>query len=304
MNEPRRANDVTSHPSGSWEEERRRAAGQTEAIKSLLQQFGLRPQKGFGQNFLRDDRYLRRIVEAAELRSTDLVVEVGPGLGALTRELARRAGRVIAVEIDRGMAEALKTVLAPYPNVDVVNADILDLDPTQLVGGGPYKVVANLPYYITSPVLRRFLEETRAKPELVVVMVQREVAERIVARPGEMSLLAVSVQFYGAPRVVTLVPAQAFYPPPKVDSAVVRIDVYERPAVDVEPARFFRVVQAGFAQPRKQLHNAIANRLWLPRGSAPSLLSEAGVDPRRRPQTLSLEEWASICRTLAEKGYL
>jgi 16S rRNA (adenine1518-N6/adenine1519-N6)-dimethyltransferase len=264
----------------------------------------LRPQKGFGQNFLKDERYLQRIVQAADLTLTDLVVEVGPGLGALTRELASRVGRVIAVEIDRGMAEALKSVLASYPNVSVVNADILKLDPTQLVGGSPYKVVANLPYYITSPVLRHFLEETRVKPMVMVVMVQREVAERIVARPGDMSLLAVSVQFYGSPRVVTVVPAQAFYPPPRVDSAVVRIDVYERPAVDVDPAKFFRVVQAGFSQPRKQLHNAIAERLWLPKGSAPGLLEEAGIDPQRRAQTLGIGEWGSLCRTLTARGYL
>ncbi len=138
----------------------------------------------------------------------------------------------------------------------------------------------------------------------MVLMVQREVAERLVARPGEMSLLAVSVQFYGAPRVVTIVPSQAFYPPPKVDSAVVRVDVFERPAVDVDPAKLFRVVQAGFSQPRKQLHNSIAQRLWLPPGSAPTLLEEAGVDPKRRPQTLTVAEWGSICRVLIEKGRL
>ena len=301
MSEPK-ASPPARRP--SWREKPSPASLETRAIRATLEQFGLRPRKGLGQNFLRDERYLHKIVEAADLEPTDVVVEVGPGLGALTRELANRAGRVIAVEIDRGLAEALKTVLAPYPHVTVVNADILDLDPSQLVGDAPYKVVANLPYYITSPVLRHFLERTRAKPTLMVVMVQREVAERIVARPGEMSLLAVSVQFYGAPRIVTLVPAQAFYPPPKVDSAVVRIDVYERPAVDCDPARFFRVVQAGFSQPRKQLHNAIAQRLWLPKEAAPRILEEAGVDPRRRAQTLSLEEWGRICRTLVEKRYL
>jgi 16S rRNA (adenine1518-N6/adenine1519-N6)-dimethyltransferase len=290
------------HP--PWRERRRPATGPTAEIKATLERFGLRPQKGFGQNFLRDERYLQRIVQAADLQPTDVVLEVGPGLGALTRELASRAQRVVAVEIDRGMAEALKPVLAAYPDATVVNADVLDVDPAELVGGGPYKVVANLPFYITSPILRHFLEGTRAHPTRMVVMVQREVAERMVARPPEMSLLSVSVQLYGLPRVVTFVPAQAFYPPPKVASAVVRIDVYPRPAVDCEPEKLFKVVQAGFSQPRKQLHNAIAQRLWLPKDAAPKLLEEAGVDPMRRAQTLSLEEWGRICRLFSERGYL
>lgn len=286
--------------------QRRRGSAATgdDEIRQILRRYDLRPQKGFSQSFLGDESVLDRIVAAADLTADDLVLEIGPGLGALTRRLAGGAREVVAVEIDRGIAAALAEILSPFPNVRVVNANVLETDPVDLVGGRPYKLVANLPYHITSPIFRQFLEQTRIKPTLMVVMVQREVAERIVAKPGDMSLLAVSVQFYGSPRLVTLVPARAFYPPPKVDSAVVRVDVHERPALDVDPAKFFRVVQAGFSQPRKQLHNAIAQRLWLPKDSAPGILREAGIDPQRRAQTLSVEEWGSLVRTLVEKGYL
>jgi 16S rRNA (adenine1518-N6/adenine1519-N6)-dimethyltransferase len=257
-----------------------------------------------GQNFLREERFFDRIVAAADLSSDDLVVEVGPGLGGLTRRLAGAAGEVIAVEIDRGLVAALETILADDPNrekVRLVNADVLDLDPAELTGGRPYKLVANLPYYVTSPVLRRFLETTEHRPSLLVVMVQREVAERMLARPDKMNLLAVSVQFYGQPRVVTLVPAQAFYPPPKVDSAVVRIDLHERPPLDVDPEKLFRVVHAGFSQPRKQLHNALAQQLWLPANSSADILRAAGVEPSRRPQTVTLAEWGAITRAFVER---
>ena len=276
---------------------------QVATVKRLLRQFGLAPRKRFGQNFLVDLNVLADIVAAAELRPDDTVVEVGPGLGILTRELAQRARRVIAVEVDRDLASILKRALASLSNVEIVNADILEFDPLKALNGAPYKVVANLPYYITSPTLRHFLE-ARHKPKLLVVMVQREVAERIVAAPGSMSLLSVSVQFYGDARLVRLVPAHAFYPQPKVDSAVVRIDVYDRPAVDVDPEKFFRVVHAGFAQPRKQLHNALARGLWLPPGKAIELLREAGIDEKRRAQTLSLDEWGRLAKVFEGHGYL
>ncbi len=273
-------------------------------MRSLLDRFGLRPQKGFGQSFLRDERFLDRIVAAADLSPEDLVVEVGPGLGGLTRRLAAAAGEVIAVEIDRGLAAALESILAEDPNrarIKLVQADVLDLEPAELTGGRSYKLVANLPYYVTSPILRRFLETTEHRPQRLVVMVQREVAERMLPRAGDMNLLAVMVQFYGKPRIVTLVPAQAFYPPPKVDSAAVRIDLHERPPLDVDREKLFRIVHAGFAQPRKQLHNALSQQLSLPSAEVPDVLRAAGVDPTRRPQTLSLQEWGSIARALAER---
>ena len=293
--------------SQSWRDEERRVSGETATIKALLARFGLHPQKGFGQNFLRDNRYLSRIADAADLSAADLVIEVGPGLGVLTRELASRAGRVVAVEIDRGMAAALQALLGEAPaerqNVEVVNADILQTDPAELLAGQPYKVVANLPYYISSSALRHFLE-ARVKPSLMITMVQREVAERIMAPPGRLNLLAISVRLYGTPRIVTLVPSQAFYPPPKVDSAVLRIDVLPRPALDVDPDKFFKVVSAGFSARRKQIHNALAQRLWLPADSTTAVLEEAGIDPKCRAETLRMEEWGSLVWALERREVL
>ncbi len=263
--------------------------------KGLLRHLNLRAKKGLGQHFLIDGAVLGKIVSASELAPDDTVVEVGPGLGVLTRELAKRAGRVIAVELDAELATALANAL---PNVSVVHADILETDIVELVGKGdirPYKVVANLPYYITSPVLRHFLEAP-LKPSLIVVMVQKEVGQAIVARPGDMSLLSVSVQFYGKPSIIDYVPARSFYPEPKVDSAIVRIDLYEKPPVEVQDtAHFFHVVRAGFSAPRKQLHNNLAKGLGVPSEEAVSLLEGLGIDPRRRAETLTLEEWARVC---------
>jgi len=270
-------------------------------LRELLRQYRLHPRKAFGQNFLVDDHVLERIVQAADLEPDDLVLEVGPGLGVLTQELARRVRRVVAVELDRDVAAALKRILAGQQNVEIVQEDILRFDPSERLGEQRYKVVANLPYYITSPTLRHFLE-ARAKPSLMVVMVQREVAERIVARPNDMSLLAVSVQVYGDPRLVMVVDPSSFYPPPKVESAVVRIDLFEKPAVDVDLEKFFRVVSAGFSQPRKQLHNTLSQAIWMPAGAAKEALTEAGIDPTRRAESLTVDEWARLTRALERKG--
>lgn len=265
-------------------------------LRSTLARFGLRPRKGFGQNFLVDPFVLDQIVAAAELAPHDDVLEVGPGLGVLTRALAERARRVVAIEIDRGMVAALAETLADQANVEVAEGDALRVEPADLFAG-PYKLVANLPYYITSPLLRHFFEAARP-PQRMVVMVQREVAERIVAAPGALSLLAVSVQFYGRPRIVGRVPASAFLPAPKVDSAIVAIDVLAKPAVAAAPGPFFKVVSAGFAMPRKQLHNVLPQKIWMPPDAVGPALEAAGIDPMRRAQTLSLEEWARLTHEL------
>ncbi len=271
------------------------------AIRTLLKDLGLRPRKAFGQNFLVNDDILRKIADAGEIDRNDLVLEIGPGLGHLTRHLAARAGRVIAVEIDRGLVRALRKMFQLVPTVEIVEQDVLEIDPVALTGDRPYKVIANLPYYITSPALRHFLE-ARRRPVLMVVMVQREVAYRILAPPGNLNLLAISVQVYGRPRLVARVPSGAFYPRPKVDSIVLRIDVFDEPAIAVPTDKFFRVVSAGFAMPRKQLHNALAQRLWMPPGQAPEILRAAGIEPSRRAQTLSIPEWERLVRTLEQRG--
>jgi 16S rRNA (adenine1518-N6/adenine1519-N6)-dimethyltransferase len=266
-------------------------------IRTLLHSLGLKPQKGFGQNFLIDDRYLRRIAGAADLTREDVVLEVGPGLGHLTRHLAEAAGRVVAIEIDRGLVRELREMFQGIDNLEIIEHDVLDVPPESIATGHAYKVVANLPYYITSAALRHFLESS-APPSLLVVLLQREVAERILAPVGDLSLLAISIQVYGRPRLVTRVPANAFYPQPTVESAVLRIDVFPKPAIASPSEQFFKVVGAGFAMPRKQVHNSLAQRLWLPPGSAPDLLRTVGIDPTRRPQTLSVPEWDRLTQEL------
>jgi 16S rRNA (adenine1518-N6/adenine1519-N6)-dimethyltransferase len=273
----------------------------SKSVPALLREHGLRPRKRLGQSFLLDPGALRRIVEAADLSAGDPVVEVGAGVGNLTHLLAAQAGTVVAVELDERLVEILREQVAGLPNVQVVHGDVLQIHDFGFADRA-YKVVGNLPYYITSAVLRHFLEG-RPQPVLLVVTIQREVAERIVAQPGDMSLLAVSVQFYGQPRIVARIPAGSFYPPPQVDSAIVRIDVGSEPRVnldeDIGEGGFFRVVRAGFSQRRKTLRNSLSGGLALDPGLVEDRLREAGVDPRRRAETLSLEEWAAIARSIS-----
>jgi len=276
--------------------------------KGLLRRFGLRARKGLGQHFLIDEDVLRLITSAAELTPDDIVVEVGPGMGVLTKALAEQAGRVIAIELDDKMAAILRQVLASFDNVCIINEDILEVEPAALlegqrVAGSPvgYKVVANLPYYITAPVMRHFLEAS-VKPQVMVVMVQKEVAEAIVAGPGQMSLLSVSVQFYGEPRIISYVPAQCFYPAPEVNSAILRIGLYPQPAVAVtDEGSFFELVRAGFSASRKQICNSLAQGLGLPKAEVLSLLGEAGIAPQRRAEALTLEEWANLWQVFTIK---
>jgi 16S rRNA (adenine1518-N6/adenine1519-N6)-dimethyltransferase len=266
--------------------------------RRLLEQWNLRPSKGLGQNFLTDQAILEKIVAAAELGSDDVVLEIGAGLGTLTKQLAQAAGCVVAVELDERLMNVLRDVLADCETVTLVQGDILALDPAALVGGSEYQVVANLPYYITSAVLRHLLEAS-LRPRRIVVTVQREVAERIVAQPGQMSLLAVSVQFYGQPQMLFRIKPGSFYPSPGVESAVVRVDLYDAPPVDVENVDvFFRVVKAGFSQRRKQLRNTLAAGLRLPPKEVAARLEQVGLSPKQRAQELGLEEWGRITRAL------
>lgn len=285
-------------------------------IKSTLDSEGLRPQKRFGQHFLTDPRILESIADAADIAPTDTVLEIGPGLGHLTRVLAHRAGRLIAVEVDRALVTKLTEEFAIQPNVSIMQGNFLDAAPVdwiqrhgnKIAGAGnnpapvsiPFKVVANLPYYITSAILRHLLEAAQ-KPQVIVVMVQREVAQRIVARPPAMNLLAVSVQFFARPRIVRTIAAGAFYPPPKVDSAVVRLEVNEQarlPAAEV--ARFFEIVRAGFSGKRKQLRNSLARGLSIEAELIVTALLRAKIQPARRAETLTLDEWLALQGALSD----
>lgn len=268
-------------------------------VKHLLEKLNIQPKKSLGQNFLQDPNTLDKIANAADIAPTDTVLEIGAGTGALTIKLAQRAAQVLAIEIDERLLPLLHSQLRDFPNVNVYHADILQVDLDVLLGGRPYLVVANLPYYITSKILRH-LFETRHKAQRLVLTVQQEVAERLVAAPGEMSLLSVSAQFYGSPRIVARLSPSVFYPRPEVASAVVRIDVYAQPPVEVpDEAVFFHVVSAGFGQRRKQLKNSLSSGLAISHTAAADLLTRAGVDPMRRAETLSLEEWAAIARLFA-----
>jgi 16S rRNA (adenine1518-N6/adenine1519-N6)-dimethyltransferase len=267
-------------------------------IPDLLRRYELRPNKRLGQNFLVDPANLQKVVEVAQVSPGDSVLEVGPGLGSLTRLLARQAARVVAVELDGRLIPPLKEVLADFTNVEVVQGDILSLHPGSWGQPPGYLVVANIPYYITSALIRRLLE-SRPQPARMVLTVQKEVAERICAGPGKLSLLALSVQVYGQPRLAAIIPAGAFYPPPQVDSAVVRIDLLPEPRIPPPLLEgFFRLAKAGFSQKRKNLRNALAGGMRWTSAQAEEFLAKAGIDPRRRAETLSLEEWSSLTNVL------
>jgi len=277
-------------------------------VRAALAGLGLRPTRGMGQNFLIDADALASIVDAAELSRDDLAVEVGPGLGVLTWELVRRAGQVAAVELDKRLAARLRDEFARDP-LTIIQADILRTPPADILAaagrppGAGYKLVANLPYAITQPVLRHFLEAD-APPSLGVVLVQWEVAQRITAAPGDLSMLAHAIQFYAEPAVVAKVPARSFLPAPAVDSAVLRLRRRPAPPVAVDSVDgLFRLIKAAFLQTRKQLGNALPNGLAAlgsptPRETILAALHAAGVDPQRRAETVTLPEWAAVYRAL------
>ena len=270
-------------------------------LKDTLRLHNLHARKGMGQHFLVDRGILRSIAAAADLSSSDIVIEVGPGTGLLTSELCALAGRVVAVELDREMVALLGESFADTANLSVVHGDILALPPSELLAGlvppaNHYKVVANLPYYITSPVLRHFLHSD-TRPEVMVVMVQQEVGRAIAAQPGDMSLLSVGVQMFARPRVVRRVSARSFHPAPKVDSMVLRLDVLEAPPIATgEVPGFLDFVGAGFHSPRKQLRNSFGHGLRASREQVDELLSRSGIAPERRPETLATEEWLRLWR--------
>lgn len=264
--------------------------------KMLLDKHEIMPKKSLGQNFIHDPGVLEKIVTIAELMPTDTVVEIGPGTGALTEVLAGVAKQVIAIEIDQRLEPILRTRFARQKNVELVFGDILRTRMEQLVPYGDYVIVANLPYYITSAILRHVLETPRRASRLIMT-VQLEVAARLVAKPGDMSLLSVSVQYYTKPRIAARLNRAVFYPRPEVDSAVVRLDAYDKSPVQVADDKlFFRIVRAGFAQKRKQLKNSLSADFPMPADVAMALIEAAGIDPRRRAETLTLDEWAALTR--------
>jgi 16S rRNA (adenine1518-N6/adenine1519-N6)-dimethyltransferase len=295
-------------------------------IKSALRALELRPTRGMGQNFLVDAHALQQIVAAAELSPNDTVLEIGPGLGVLTWELLNHAGRVVTVELDRRLSARLQEELGNNPRLAIVQSDILRISPAQAlqaldrrhaetraeatptdtpITSQPYKVVANLPYAITSAVLRHLLE-AEPQPSMIVVLVQWEVAARITAKPGDLSILAHSVQVYAEPTIIERVPAQSFHPAPAVDSAILKLRIRPQPLVErTEIDNVMRIIKAGFLQARKKLSNALPSGLAsmgvkLPKEQIVAAMEAAGVNPERRAETVTFEEWLAIYRNLQQ----
>lgn len=275
---------------------------------NIVRRYNIKAQKKFGQNFLTDDNVLDEIVEAAGVGSSDHVIEIGPGLGTLTKRLAEKAGHVTAIEIDRQMIPVLDEVLSEYENTRVICADVLKTDMQEIAGMYPdenVKVVANLPYYITTPIVTGLLE-SGVRYKSITVMVQTEVAERMQTGPGskEYGALSLAVQYYSKPRIIVDVPPESFYPMPGVDSSVIRLDLYEEPPVRVkDPDRMFRIIKASFMQRRKTLSNALQNNpdTHIPREKTEEILGSLGLDLKIRGEALTLEQFAAFSDLVSVK---
>ena len=265
-------------------------------IKDLFRHYQVRPKDYLGQNFLIDEIALDDIVSAADLKKTDTVVEVGPGLGVLTQQLSERAGQVIAIEKDRFMMEILDVNLKGLKNVKFHNMDVLRFNVDKHMRG-PYKVVANIPYYLTSHLFQYFLG-FKNKPEAMVLLVQKEVGERVCAQPGDMSVLAVSVQLLSDPQIIAQVDRRSFWPIPKVNSVVLKIVPKNKFPEVTDEKRFFRIVKVAFAAKRKQLHNNLSNGLGLSHEQVTAWLAQNKIDPKNRAEDLSMQDWVSLYKAL------
>lgn len=270
-------------------------------VQALMNQYGVRPTKKRGQNFLIDEEVYERILDTAKLSKKDIVLEIGPGLGTLTGYLADEAKKVVAVELDRKLVGLLRDTFADNERVEIVEGDILD-QPIKVFGvQSPYKVVANIPYNITAPILRKFLVND-VQPTDMTLLMQREVGERITARPGEMSILAISVQLYGSPNLVSLVPPTSFLPPPEVESCIIHIkNIHPFPYSDVVEKDFWRIVRVGFAAKRKQLKNNLASGLHMSIVEVVNALGNLGLPATVRAQELSVDQWHDLVTILTRR---
>ncbi len=266
------------------------------STKKVIKKYGIRPSKRLGQNFLIDKKVLRKIIKAADLKADDVVLEIGPGIGSITKELAKRTKEVIAVEKDPKMTEALKESIKGAKNVKILTGDILGFRLSDL-GLQTFKVVANIPYYLTSHLIRKLLEAENP-PELMVLIIQKEVAQRICAKAPKMNLLAASVQFYAQPKIVSYISRNSFLPKPRVESAIIKIK--PRPLPSPIPksdlSKFFRILKAGFSQPRKQLLNSLSQGLNLDKETIRIWLLKNGIQPSQRPESLKIRDWINLTR--------
>lgn len=277
-------------------------------VKEIVEKYNFKFSKGLGQNFLIDDNVLDKIVEGAEITENDVVIEVGPGIGTLTQKIADIAKQVIAIEIDDTLIPILEETLSDYDNIKVIHADVLKVDLKKLIaeefGEQKPKVVANLPYYVTTPIIMRFLEEQIPVSD-IVVMIQKEVADRMVSKPNckAYGSLSVAVQYYCEPSVVAKVPRTVFIPQPNVESTVIRLKVLDNPSVEViDHAIFLKTVRSGFGKRRKTLLNALSSgTLGLDKETITAALKEAVIDPIRRAETLDINEFAHLANVIKSK---
>lgn len=268
-------------------------------IRNFLKEYKIFPLKRLGQNFLISRAVLKRIIEAAEIQKNETILEIGPAVGTLTLELVKRAKMVITVEKDERMIEILKKNLGGYGNIRFIQGDILKYD---LSKQKRYKIVANIPYYLTSPLIRKVLEFEN-KPKLIVLMVQKEVAQRICAKPPKMNLLAVSVQFYSKPEIITYVSKKSFWPEPKVDSAILKIiPTIDSERIKIDKNLFFEIARAGFSQPRKQIANNLSKMLGLEKEKIKVWLWKNKISPNQRAETLGIKNWINLVKTFDKHG--
>ena len=279
-------------------------------VQNLFKKYRVRPSKGLGQNFLIDKRVITKLIRAANFKPGDIILEIGPGIGALTQELAKKVKKVVAVEKDQKMMGILKETLEDFKNIEIIKGDVLKfriLDfgfPGRDGFPSNYKVVGNLPFYLTAPVIRKFLETIEVKPHQMILVVQKEVGQRICARPPGMSILAVSVQFYAKPEIVSYISKKSFWPQPKVDGAILKI-IPKKPTTSPELVDlFFKIVEAGFSHPRKQLINNLSKELKLDREKVKDWLLKNNIQPNQRAETLTVENWLSLTKSckISQRG--
>ncbi|QIB27782.1 16S rRNA (adenine(1518)-N(6)/adenine(1519)-N(6))-dimethyltransferase RsmA [Caloranaerobacter azorensis] len=278
-------------------------------IKEIIDEYGFAFSKSLGQNFLIDKNIIDKICDGAEIKESDQIIEIGPGIGTLTQELCKRARKVVAIEIDKNLYPILKDNLSSYDNFYLVEGDVLKIDLNALISDyfdddGEIKVVANLPYYITTPIIMKLLEE-KIRISKIVVMVQKEVALRMTAKPGskDYGALSIAVRYYSNPRIIVNVPKNVFMPRPNVDSAVIMLDIYEKPIVEVKDEKLlFKIIKAAFSKRRKTLVNALSlGALGIAKEDIISILNECNIDVKTRAENLSLDEFAKITNTILSK---
>jgi len=269
------------------------------SVKILLQKHKISPSKKLGQNFLVDKTAIKKIIKSADIRQNDIILEVGPGIGNLTQDLSKVSKKVVAVEKDRKMIEILKEILKDFKNIKIIRGDILKFSNFRPLKPN-YKIVANIPFYLTAPLIRKFLE-SKNPPKEMVLIVQKEVGQRIISRPPRMNILALSVQFYAKAKVVSFLGRKSFWPQPEVDSTVIKI-VPKTKGIKKEIINlFFKIVKAGFSQPRKQIINNLSRDLKIKRDEVNKWLRENKVQPNQRAETLDIKDWLSLTKSFKIK---